>query len=164
MVPYFCAKFGNLWAIYRQGVAAKEAVGHARQAVARLLGCASELALHDLADDSIERIRSLQDRFEAGALASVEAIEINGGGAPRAPNTSNVFFKSILGEALAIALDREGIAASAGAACSSGSGEPSHVLVAMGLGEMRARCSLRFSLGKQTSIICCRCCRRRYGV
>jgi cysteine desulfurase len=114
------------------------------------LGRACELALHGLADGSIERIRSLRDRFEAGALASVEAIEINGGGAPRVANTSNVFFRSIPGVALAVALDRAGIAASAGAACSSGAGEPSHVLVAMGLGETRARCSLRFSLGKQT--------------
>ena len=73
----------------------------------------------------------------------------NGDGAPRVPNTSNLYFDFLEGEALVIALDLKGLAVSTGAACSSGAIEPSHVLTAMGLPRARARASLRFSLGKQ---------------
>ena len=71
-------------------------------------------------------------------------------GAPRVPNTTNISFDYIDGEALVIALDLKGLAVSTGAACSSGAIEPSHVLVAMGLRPDQARASIRFSLGKQT--------------
>jgi cysteine desulfurase len=76
---------------------------------------------------------------------------VNGAGAPRVPNTTNIYFDYIEGEALVIALDLKGLAVSTGAACSSGAIEPSHVLTAMGMGPDRARASLRFSLGKQTT-------------
>ena len=76
---------------------------------------------------------------------------MNGDGAPRVPNTTNIFFDYIEGEALVIALDLKGVAVSTGAACSSGAIEPSHVLTAMGLRPDRARASLRFSLGKQNT-------------
>jgi cysteine desulfurase len=76
---------------------------------------------------------------------------VNSGGAPRVPNTSNVYFDYIEGEALIIALDLKGLAVSTGAACSSGAIEPSHVLTAMGLRPDRARASIRFSLGKQNT-------------
>jgi len=76
---------------------------------------------------------------------------VNGQGAPRVPNTSSIFFDCIEGEALVIALDLKGLAVSTGAACSSGAIEPSHVLTAMGMPRERARGSLRFSLGKQTT-------------
>jgi cysteine desulfurase len=72
-------------------------------------------------------------------------------GVPRVPNTSNIHFDYIEGEALVIALDLKGLAVSTGAACSSGAIEPSHVLTAMGLTPDRARASLRFSLGKQNT-------------
>jgi cysteine desulfurase len=76
---------------------------------------------------------------------------VNSGGAPRVPNTSNLYFDCIEGEAMVIALDLKGLSVSSGAACSSGALEPSHVLTAMGLSPDRARASLRFSLGKQNS-------------
>ena len=67
------------------------------------------------------------------------------------PNTTNLWFDHIEGEALVIALDLKGLAVSSGAACSSGAIEPSHVLLAMGLPHQRARASIRISLGKQTT-------------
>ncbi len=76
---------------------------------------------------------------------------INGDGARRVPNTTNLWFDYIEGEALVIALDLKGLAVSSGAACSSGAIEPSHVLLAMGLSHERARSSVRISLGKQTT-------------
>jgi cysteine desulfurase len=94
-------------------------------------------------------IAVLRDRLESAILDSVESAAVNGAGAPRVPNTSNIYFDYIEGEALVIALDLKGLAVSTGAACSSGAIEPSHVLTAMGLRPDRARASLRFSLGKQ---------------
>jgi cysteine desulfurase len=76
---------------------------------------------------------------------------VNGAGAPRVPNTTNIYFDYIEGEALVIALDLKGLAVSTGAACSSGAIEPSHVLTAIGLPAQRARASIRFSLGKQNT-------------
>ena len=76
---------------------------------------------------------------------------MNSGRVARTPNTSNIVFECIEGEALVIALDLKGISVSTGAACSSGAVEPSHVLTAMGLTSGEARASIRFSLGKQTS-------------
>jgi len=82
---------------------------------------------------------------------NLECTGVNGGGAPRVASTSSVHFDSIEGEALVIALDLKGLAVSTGAACSSGAIEPSHVLLAMGIGADRARASVRFSLGKQNT-------------
>jgi cysteine desulfurase len=84
-------------------------------------------------------------------LLEIEATGLNGEGAPRVPNTSNIYFDAIEGEALVIALDLKGLAVSTGAACSSGAIEPSHVLTAMGLRPDRAKASIRFSLGKQNT-------------
>jgi cysteine desulfurase len=67
------------------------------------------------------------------------------------PNTTNIYFGCIEGEAMVIALDLKGLSVSTGAACSSGVIEPSHVLTAMGLSADRARASIRFSLGKQNT-------------
>jgi cysteine desulfurase len=93
----------------------------------------------------------LRDRFENAILQQVESTGVNGAGAPRVPNTSNIYFDYIEGEALVITLDLKGLSVSTGAACSSGAIEPSHVLTAMGLRPDRARASLRFSLGKQNT-------------
>jgi cysteine desulfurase len=98
---------------------------------------------------SAERMGVLRDRLEKGLLQ--HASGVNGGTAPRVPNTSNVWFESLDGEALVIALDLKGLAVSSGAACSSGASEPSHVLEAMGVGTERARASVRFSLHRNTS-------------
>jgi len=93
------------------------------------------------------RLAALRDRLEAGILARVPGVRVNGAGAARLPNTSNLRFDGIEGEALVIALDLAGFAVSTGAACSSGAVQPSHVLTAMGLTAAEARSSLRFSLG-----------------
>jgi cysteine desulfurase len=113
------------------------------------LGKAAEMAKQALNAGDLERMSGLRDRFEERILAAIEATGVNGDGAPRIPNTSNLYFDFIEGEALVIALDLKGLAVSTGAACSSGAIEPSHVLTAMGLPPARARASLRFSLGKQ---------------
>jgi cysteine desulfurase len=115
------------------------------------LGKAAELAKQALESGETEKTSAMRDRIESKILAEVEAIGINGESAPRVPNTSNIYFDYIDGEALIIALDLKGLAVSTGAACSSGAMEPSHVLTAMGLRPDRARASIRFSLGKQNT-------------
>jgi cysteine desulfurase len=94
------------------------------------------------------RLASLRERLEEGIRARVPDIEIHGAAARRLPNTTNIAFQRVDGEAMVIALDLRGFAVSAGAACSSGAVQPSHVLTAMGLSAERARSSLRFSLGR----------------
>src|SRR6516165_2857085 len=115
------------------------------------LGRAAEIARHALLGGELERISALRDGFEEKILSEIEASGVNGDGAPRVPNTTNLYFDFLEGEALVIALDLKGLAVSTGAACSSGAIEPSHVLTAMGLGQDRARASLRFSLGKDNT-------------
>jgi len=95
-----------------------------------------------------ERLRGLRDRMEAAILHRVSGASVNGGDAPRTPNTASICFDGIRGEALVIALDLRGFAVSSGAACSSGAVEPSHVLTAIGLNADRARGTIRFSLGR----------------
>jgi cysteine desulfurase len=114
------------------------------------LGNAAELAVAGFARGDDRKMAAMRDQLER-ELLDVEATGLNGEGAPRVPNTSNIFFDSIEGEALVIALDLKGLAVSTGAACSSGAIAPSHVLTAMGLRPSRARASIRFSLGKQTT-------------
>jgi cysteine desulfurase len=115
------------------------------------LGKAAEIAAKWLESDGPAMMAALRDHLEAAVLDAVEATGVNGMGATRVPNTSNLWFDHVEGEALVIALDLKGLAVSSGAACSSGAIEPSHVLLAMGLSHGRARSSLRFSLGKQTT-------------
>ncbi|MGA8622517.1 MAG: cysteine desulfurase family protein [Candidatus Sulfotelmatobacter sp.] len=115
------------------------------------LGKAAELAMQGFVRGDHETISNLRDRLQQGILAQVEEAGVNGDGAPRVPNTSNIYFDHIDGEAMVIALDLKGLAVSTGAACSSGAIEPSHVLTAMGLRGDRARASIRFSLGKQNT-------------
>jgi cysteine desulfurase len=112
------------------------------------LGKAAELAVRDLRKAGTSELGALRDRLENAILEEVELAGTNGRGAPRVPNTSNMYFDYVEGEALVIALDLKGLSVSTGAACSSGAIEPSHVLTAMGLPPERARASLRFSLGK----------------
>src|SRR5207245_5823439 len=113
------------------------------------LGKAAELAVRGLENGEAGRIASLRDRLETTILENVDAAGVNSAGAPSVPNTSNIYFDYIEGEAMVISLDLKGLAVSTGAACSSGAIEPSHVLTAMGLRPDRARASIRFSLGKQ---------------
>jgi cysteine desulfurase len=115
------------------------------------LGKAAEVARQAFARGDLAQIVAMRQRIEETILSEVEATDVNGGGAARVPNTTNIYFDYIEGEALVIALDLKGLAVSTGAACSSGAIEPSHVLTAMGLPHDRARASLRFSLGKQNT-------------
>lgn len=116
------------------------------------LGKAAELAMESLEDGTLECVAALRDRLEAGVL-ELSGTGVNGGRdgnthPPRTPNTTNIWFDQVEGEALVIALDLKGVAVSGGSACHSGATEPSHVLMAMGLDKSRARASLRFSLLK----------------
>jgi len=115
------------------------------------LGKAAEIAKEALDRGELGKMAAMRDRIEQTILSQVEATGVNGEGAPRVPNTTNIHFDYIEGEALVIALDLKGLAVSTGAACSSGAIEPSHVLTAMGLPPEIARASLRFSLGKQNT-------------
>jgi cysteine desulfurase len=115
------------------------------------LGIAAEIARASLTDGTDDRIGVLRDRLEHGLLSKIEECGINGAGQPRVPNTTNLYFDHLEGEALVIALDLKGLAVSGGSACSSGSTEPSHVLKAMGLPLARSRASLRFSLTRQNT-------------
>jgi cysteine desulfurase len=115
------------------------------------LGKAAELARRGLSEGEASRVAALRDRLEQGILNRVEAGHVNGAAASRVPNITNIRFDGIEGESLVIALDLKGLAISTGAACSSGSIEPSHVLLAMGLKTTEARGSVRFSLGKQNT-------------
>ena len=92
------------------------------------------------------------DRLEESVLDRIPGTHVNGLGAPRAPNTSNLRFDGIDSEPLLIALDLRGFAVSSGSACSSGSQEPSHVLQAIGLTKEQARSSLRVSLGRSNDV------------
>ena len=117
------------------------------------LGKAAEIADDALRDGTMDgtagsRVAALRDRLEQGILARVEDCAVNGAGVPRVPNTTNLRFDNLEGEALVIALDLKGLAVSGGSACMSGATEPSHVLTAMGLVSTSARASLRFSLTK----------------
>ena len=115
------------------------------------LGKAAELARVWLVSGEQQALAALRDRLEQGILAQVEEAGVNGAGAPRVANTSNLVFDHVEAEALVIALDLKGLAVSGGSACQSGSTEPSHVLLAMGLSVARARASVRFSLSRLTT-------------
>ena len=110
-------------------------------------GAAAELAGSRLRAES-DRLSALRDRLENAVLDRIPGAGINGSRWNRVPNTSNLYFDGIDGEALVIALDLRGFAVSTGAACSSGALTPSHVLKAIGLSDDRARASMRFSLGR----------------
>ena len=114
------------------------------------LGKAAELALSRVQEEG-ERIAELRDRLESGLLKRIPQARSNGARLERTPNTTNITFPFVEGEAMVIALDLKGIACSTGAACSSGAVEPSHVLTAIGLPPEEARATLRFSLGHQTT-------------
>jgi cysteine desulfurase len=115
------------------------------------LGKAAELAHAWLQTDGPDKLTALRDRLEQGILAQVEECGVNGAGAPRVSNTTNLYFDHLEAEALVIALDLKGLSVSGGSACQSGATEPSHVLTAMGLTPARARASIRFSISKLTT-------------
>jgi cysteine desulfurase len=115
------------------------------------LGKAAEIARLWLEGKGSTEMSAMRDGLQRAVLNAVDSAGVNSSGAARVPNTTNFWFDCIEGEALVIALDLKGLAVSSGAACSSGAIEPSHVLLAMGVSQQRARSSVRVSLGKQTT-------------
>lgn len=114
------------------------------------LGKAAELALAHRATETGE-VRRLRDRLEAGVLAQVSHAFATGDTAHRLPNTANIAFEYVEGEAILLLLNKQGIAASSGSACTSGSLEPSHVMRAMGIPFTAAHGTIRFSLSRYTT-------------
>ena len=115
------------------------------------LGVAARLAAARLHADATAQAQ-LRDTLEQGVLARVPGTHVNGAGADRVPNTTNIGFEGIEAESLLIALDLEGFAVSTGSACSSGTLEPSHVLKAMGLPLHDTQNALRISVGRHTTV------------
>jgi len=113
-------------------------------------GKAAELALRDLGEYQ-KKTSALRDKLKDGLLSKIPDIKINGHPLDTLPNTLNVSFAGAEGEAILLSMDIEGIEASTGSACASGSLEPSHVLLATGVGPELAHGSIRFSLGWQTT-------------
>jgi cysteine desulfurase len=115
------------------------------------MGKACEIACAGLRDGSVAKIASLRDRLETEIVSAIPETRINGKDAPRVPNTSNILFEHVGGDALVLALDDLGVAVSRGAACNAGDTDPSSVLMAMGLSGEQSRSSVRFSLGKENT-------------
>ena len=113
-------------------------------------GKACEIALADM-DHEITHLKALRDRLEKGILEKVDHVKINGAVDRRLPNTSNISYEFVEGESLLLSLDMKGVAASSGSACTSGSLEPSHVLLAMSLSHEMSHGSVRISLGKSNT-------------
>lgn len=112
------------------------------------LGKAAELALEHMADEQT-RVAGLRDRLEKGLLQRIGNAFVTGDTENRLPNTANVAFEYIEGEAILLFMNREGIAASSGSACTSGSLEPSHVLRAMNVPYTAAHGAIRFSFSRE---------------
>jgi len=114
------------------------------------LGRACELAAVAIEEETT-RVKALRDRLEEGLLKMVPESRLNGHKTQRLPNTTNVGFRYVEGEAILLLLDREGICASSGSACTSGSLQPSHVLSAMGVPMDYKQSATRFSLSRYTT-------------
>jgi len=111
------------------------------------LGKACELAAQHMGDENT-RVKRLRDKLEAAILKTCPDSRVNGDRRSRLPNTANISFEYVEGEAILLLLDRHGVCASSGSACTSGSLEPSHVLRAMGVPFTAAHGSIRFSLSR----------------
>lgn len=109
-------------------------------------GCAAEIAMARV-EEVNTRVQALRDKLEGGILKSISGVMRNGAREERLPNTSNLSFEGLEAEGILLSLDELGICASSGSACTSGTLDPSHVLMAMGCSMERARGSIRFSLG-----------------
>ena len=114
------------------------------------LGKAVELAAKKRNEESA-RVGKLRDQLQKGLTEKISGIQLNGDAKRRIYNTLNVSFDGLDGETLLMNLDLKGICVSTGSACTAGSVEPSHVLLAMGFSEKRARAAIRFSLGRFTT-------------
>jgi cysteine desulfurase len=120
--------------------------------IAAIAGFAKALSLAaEQMETTVHRIAVLRERLESRVMFRIADVQINGSGAPRVSNTSNMSFLSIDGESILLHLDLRGICASTGSACTTGTPEPSHVLTAMGVPASSAQGSIRFSLGKDNT-------------
>lgn len=115
------------------------------------LGKACEIAMRDMAKEA-EYLTILRDRLQRGIMERIDHVRLNGHPTKRLPTTLNLSFEFVEGESLLLNLDMNGVAASSGSACTSGSLEPSHVLMAMGIPHEIAHGSLRFSLGRDNTV------------
>jgi len=111
------------------------------------MGVAAEIAKREIASEP-KRLSGLRDRLQQGIEKAIKHVKLNGHPVLRLPNTCNMSFEYLEGESIVLNLDMEGIAVSTGSACTSGSLEPSHVLLAMGVSAQTAQGSIRFSLGR----------------
>jgi cysteine desulfurase len=119
--------------------------------VAGIVGLAHAFSLAvESAENESKRLQQLRDHLEVRIREAITGARINGAGAIRIANTTNISFDSVDGESIVLGLDLEGICISTGSACSTGEPEPSHVLTAMGLSPKEAQGSIRISLGKDT--------------
>jgi cysteine desulfurase NifS len=114
------------------------------------MGTAAELLLNNL--NRLEDLRNMRDRLEKGIVGIIPGVRLNGHRDESLPNTLNLIIPEIRGESLVLALDQKGIAISSGSACRAGTPEPSHALMAMGLSEEDAHCSVRISLGYENTV------------
>ena len=114
------------------------------------LGKASEIAMEEFEEEE-RRVKKLRDRLEKGLMEKIDDVIINGHPERRLPSTLNLSVKYVEGESILLQLNHNGIAASSGSACTSGSFEPSHVLTSMGIPPETAHGSLRFSVGRSNT-------------
>jgi cysteine desulfurase len=114
-------------------------------------GMAAQIAAGELESEAV-RLGTLKNRLQASILEAIPEVEVNAAGAPRLPGTLSICIKGVEGESLLLMLDSKGIAASSGSACASGSLDPSHVLMAMGIAPEMAHGSLRYSLGRESTV------------
>jgi cysteine desulfurase len=113
-------------------------------------GVAAKVAVKEMEQEA-DRLRALRDRLQEGMLERIDRVRVNGARAPRLPGTLNVCIEGVEGESLLLMLDAADVAASSGSACTSGSLDPSHVLLALGIPPEVAVGSLRLSLGRATT-------------
>ena len=112
-------------------------------------GAAAQLAAEAM--DTWPGTAKLRDRLEQGICRRIPIAQVNGDPVNRLPNTSNIGFEALMAEAILLSLSEQGVCASSGSACSSGSVEPSHVLAAMGIDRRHAHGAIRFSLSRYTT-------------
>jgi cysteine desulfurase len=143
---------GTAWLPTQQGGGQERNKRAGTENVAGIAGLAAALAFAvEAMPEETKRLRALRDRLVAGLLGSIPGSRLNGHAEHRLPNNANLSFSGVDGESLLLALDRQGIAASSGSACTAGSIDPSHVLLAMGQDRSWALGALRLTLGKQTT-------------
>lgn len=146
------ARKGTLLANFIEGGAQEKKRRAGTENIPGIVGFAkaAELA-HEMLEDHIERLTGLRDKLTEGLLTKIDYSRLNGHPTKRHPGNVNISFEFIEGEALLLMLDHKGVAGSSGSACTSGSLDPSHVLMGIGLTHEVAHGSLRLSLGDFTT-------------